>query len=342
MASRSFAGEHARQFVFGQPGVAAAGAVALRLAAVEHGDALLAQHREARDEAHRGVGVAQGAEGGDHLRVLGPRLVGVRAQERVMSGIDELGRLRGKLEHARPLALEALQGAAEGRNQGGVELRAAAALKLSEALAVAQRRAVGTLAGHRVIAVDDAHRAGDERDLLAGEAVGVAATVEALVVVAHAGDELLVEERAHDLGADAGVLAHELPLLARQRAGLEQHAVGDADLADVVQEGDVLHLFEALLGPAELAPEHGHVGGHAAGVAEGVVVLGAERRAEGAQVAEVEALHLLVELGVHERLGEQLADRFGDGDLLERELTLDMVEQVDEADDLCRARTGAG
>ncbi len=55
-----------------------------------------------------------------------------------------------------------------------------------------------------------------ERDGLAGEAVGVAAAVEALVMVAHAGDELLVEERAHDLGADAGVLAYELPLLGGQ------------------------------------------------------------------------------------------------------------------------------
>ena len=76
------------------------------------------------------------------------------------------------------------------------------------------------------------------------------------------------------------------------------------------------HLLEALLGPAQLATEHGHVGGHAAGVAERVVVLGAEGRAEGAQVAEVEALHLLVELGVLERQGHRRADRFGDGDLL--------------------------
>src|SRR5665811_2576884 len=57
-------------------------------------------------------------------------------------------------------------------------------------------------------------------------------------------------------------------------------------------------------------------------------------RTEGAQVAEVEALHLLVELGVLERLGHELTDRFGGADLLLRELAFDMVEEVDHAYDL--------
>ena len=53
------------------------------------------------------------------------------------------------------------------------------------------------------------------RDVLAGQAVGIAVAVPALVVVAHAGDERLVEQRPDDLGAEDGVLAHQLPLVRR-------------------------------------------------------------------------------------------------------------------------------
>ena len=191
---------------------------------------------------------------------------------------------------------------------------------------------VGALARHRVVAVDHAHRPGHERDRRAGEVIGVSRAVEALVVVAHAGDELVVEQRPHDLGRDAGVLAHELPLLGGQRTGLEQHAVGDADLADVVQEGNVLELVHALLGPAELLGEHGGVGGDAAGVTERVVVLGRQRRRERPQVGQVQALDLVVELGVLDRQGHELADGFSGGDIIGREVVLDVVEKVDEAD----------
>src|SRR5664280_524501 len=138
--------------------------------------------------------------------------------------------------------LAAAKYADEGGDHRRVEVRAAAMFKLGDALLVGEAVPVGALGGHRVVAVDHAERAREQRDLLAGEAVRVAAPIEALVVVAHAVDEGALEERAHDLGADSGVLAHELPLLTRQWPGLEEHAVGDADLADVVQERGVLHL----------------------------------------------------------------------------------------------------
>ena len=101
-----------------------------------------------------------------------------------------------------------------------------------------------------------------------------------------------------------------------------------------MQEGDVLDLLEALVGPAQLASEQGHVGRDAVGVTERVVVLGAERRAQGSQVAEVEALDLLVEFGVLERESHELAHRLGDGDLLFGELAFDVVKEVDQTDDL--------
>jgi len=88
---------------------------------------------------------------------------------------------------------------------------------------------------------------------------------------------------------------------------LSQHAVRDADLADVVEEGDVLQLDQALVVPPELAPEQRRIAGHAAGVAERVVVLGAEGRAQGAQVGEVQPLDLLVEICALDGEGDSLA-----------------------------------
>ena len=85
-----------------------------------------------------------------------------------------------------------------------------------------------------------------DRDRVAGQPVGIAAAVPALVLVAddprdraHAGD------RAQDPLADHGVLAHDLPLARVERAGLVEDLVGDPDLADVVKErgrADVLDL----------------------------------------------------------------------------------------------------
>ena len=175
------------------------------------------------------------------VSVLGtsPRRRGVRSRAWA-AGSMSAAAWRARSATLRAAPPQASQRAQEGGDHLGIELRADAAPQLGQALAVAERRPVGPPARHGVVAVDHAHGAGDQRDLVAGQAVGVAAAVEALVVVAHAGHQLLVEQRPHDLGADAGVLAHELPLFGGERPALEQHAVGHADLADVVQEGDVL------------------------------------------------------------------------------------------------------
>ena len=110
-----------------------------------------------------------------------------------------------------------------------------------------------------------------------------------------------------------GVLAHEPPLLRVQRSLLQEHAVGDADLADVVQVGRLLHLLEQLHGPAQLVAEHHGVGGDARGVAQSVVVLGGEGGAQPLEVAQVQPLDLVVESGV------------ADG---ERELHSDALEEL--------------
>ena len=190
----------------------------------------------------------------------------------------------------------------------GIELAAAAALQFRQALGVGERLLVGAAARHGVVGVDHGHGAGHGGDGLAGEAVGVAVAVVALVMVPHGEHEVLGEEGADDVGAHDGVLAHLVPLLLVQAAGLEQHPVGDADLADVVQVRRLLERRKDVLLPAQLVTQHHRVGRDPGGVAERVVVLGVQRRAQGLQVAEVHALDLVVQLGVLDRQGELRAD----------------------------------
>lgn len=45
----------------------------------------------------------------------------------------------------------------------------------------------------------------------------------------------------HDLGANLGMLLHDLPLVGRELARLEQDAVRDAELADVVHRRGLQH-----------------------------------------------------------------------------------------------------
>ena len=69
-----------------------------------------------------------------------------------------------------------------------------------------------------------------------GDAVGIAAAVDPFVVAAHDRQDLAQRlDPRHDLGAVLGVAAHRGRLLVVQLAGLEEHLVGNADLADVVQ-----------------------------------------------------------------------------------------------------------
>jgi hypothetical protein len=87
-------------------------------------------------------------------------------------------------------------------------------------------------------------RRADDRDVVAGEAVGIAAAVPLFVVPVGdflgQGEEL---QRHLDVllglldgfAAQSGVRLHHHPFVGRERPGLQQDVVGNADLADVVQ-----------------------------------------------------------------------------------------------------------
>src|SRR5207253_6521052 len=133
-----------------------------------------------------------------------------------------------------------------------VELRAGAALELRARRLAVERRPVGPWLDHRAERVADGDDARAERDLLAGEAVRIAATVPALV--ARADDRRDVRERLdrrEDPLADDRVRAHHRPLLVVERRALVQHRLRDADLADVVEERAELDRLDELLAGAE-------------------------------------------------------------------------------------------
>src|SRR5690242_15940556 len=73
----------------------------------------------------------------------------------------------------------------QGGDDGGVELGSGAALELEDRVVGTSWRVVGPVGGHRGVRVGGGHDARVERDLIAGEPVGVAGAVVAFVVVAY-------------------------------------------------------------------------------------------------------------------------------------------------------------
>jgi len=258
--------------------------------------------------ACRWVGVTHLAQDVHDLAVLLGVLVVGRQGVHVQLARDAGGGLGGDGLRVRPPLGEPVEHLEEHVDHLRIELRAAAAPQLRQALGVGERGLVRTPARHGVVGVDDRHRPGEGGDLVAGQAVRVPGAVVSLVVVADGEDEIRGEEGPDDVGAHRGVLAHLVPLLLVEAPRLEQHPVRDADLADVVEVGGLLERRECVLLPAEPAAEHDHVGGDAGGVAERVVILGVQRGAQRLEVAEMHALDLGVELGVPDRQRELEAD----------------------------------
>ena len=111
-------------------------------------------------------------------------------------------------------------------------------------------------------------------DGLAGEAVGVALAVPSLVMAAHPRHLVAAEHVHHHVRADLGV-ALDLPVLgAGERARLEQDAVLDPDLADVVHQPGLAQAHQALGPPPEGSAEGDGEVGDALGVLQGERVLG--------------------------------------------------------------------
>ena len=131
-----------------------------------------------------------------------------------------------------------------------VELAATLLPHHRERLLDRQRRAVDAVGRERVEDVGDGGDAPLERDRVAGEAVGIAVPVPALVVDERDRRRQLEHLRrgaAQQPVADLGMALHRAPLLVGEAIPLEQDLVGDRDLADVVQRACVAQQPAALL-----------------------------------------------------------------------------------------------
>ena len=131
--------------------------------------------------------------------------------------------------------------------------------------------------------------------VVAGEAVRIAGAVPPLVVE---GRDLLgrLEDvrpaPGEDRAPDLGMRLDDVELLATQRAGLEQDRIGDADLADVVQECRLTDQLHRLPVEAEL---EGDAGSHVrdpvrVGLRVVVAILGGERESRQRLVVGIREL----------------------------------------------------
>src|SRR3954451_1048982 len=100
---------------------------------------------------------------------------------------------------------------------------------------------VRTYCGHDVEGISDQHHPALPRDLVALEAIGVAAAIPMLVVMANPhGDLADACDRRRDLRRPCGVFTHDHPLLFGQLARRVEDRVWDQQLAGIVKHrGDV-------------------------------------------------------------------------------------------------------
>src|SRR4051794_12482100 len=149
-----------------------------------------------------------------------------------------------------PLLALAVERADQDLGHLRVELGAGVLAELANGLAVIHPPAVGAVGHHRVVGVAGEDDAGPDRDLLALQAVRVAAAVEALVLAADdASHRAEARDRSQDALADDRVGLHDLELVVGQLGGLVEDVVGDGDLADVVQQRGVANAVTAFATP---------------------------------------------------------------------------------------------
>lgn len=168
----------------------------------------------------------------------------------------------------------AVEDGEEGVDDGGVELRAPAALEFGAGCVVPECLAVDTVGGHRLVRVGHRQDPCLQRHLLAREPERIAAAVRALVMGEDPVPHVVEHVAAKDARADLRVAPHLGVLVVGERPRLVENRVGHADLADVVQQArhaDALHvagIHAELLGHHRRVPGDGLRVRRRAGVAQ--------------------------------------------------------------------------
>ena len=140
---------------------------------------------------------------------------------------------------------------------------------------------------HGVAGVGHAQDACQKRNGVAGQAVWIAQAVEAFVVIAHAGTQMgQVLDLGNDGVADERMLADVRLLFFGEGALLLQHAIANADLADIVEQAGQVEVAENHRTEAHvLAQANGHARDPFA-VAAGEGALGADGFVQAADHAQ--------------------------------------------------------
>src|SRR5205085_128718 len=137
----------------------------------------------------------------------------------------------------------------------GIELASSAVAQFLKRFRRGHARAVRPIRGHRVPGVAREHDPAGERYLLARESIGITASIPALVLVTDGTGHLAQSGyRAENPLPDHGVLANQRALVGIERARLSQDVARNAELADVMQYGDLRYELEGVgLDPQPLA-----------------------------------------------------------------------------------------
>ncbi len=260
--------------------------VSLRRGARERSREARLQSRRA-DAGARSRGGLFVARSGRHREQPGRADCGQQTRERRASEQPATEQIRGR--HPRP----------EGRGQryrgdrpawrvnveerrDGVRVEAPAGLprEHGEPFLLVARQPVGPLRGDRVEGVGDGDDASAQGDLLAAQAIRVAAAVNALVVVANDRREARIPHRREHVRAVGGVTLDHLELLVGEGAGLVEDRRWRVDLADVVDQRRGPHL--CTLGGADVQRSGDAFGVvcHAAAMTVGVGVARLQQPAE--------------------------------------------------------------
>ena len=142
----------------------------------------------------------------------------------------------------------------EGLNHHRIKLRSAILNQSLYGVIMGKPTAIATIGNHRVVGIDDRYNTRSDRYLFALQPRGIALSIKTLVVVEGIEASLLkARKQAQDRPAILRMFVHQLAFVIRQLTFLFQDRVGNADFADVVQQGGDFKLIQIGLRNSQLA-----------------------------------------------------------------------------------------
>jgi hypothetical protein len=109
--------------------------------------------------------------------------------------------------------------------------------QLSNHCAAAKARSIGSVNTHRGYGVGDDHDPSDQRNVVPGHAVWVAAAIPPLVMMSHGCHHVQIRYQClNESGRENDVLPHERPLAVGEWPRFAQDLVRHPDLPDIMDE----------------------------------------------------------------------------------------------------------